>query len=167
MQKLYEKKKVKKTFIVGCEESYGVLVGDFVRDKDAIIGGVLFAEITAWAKSQNKSVYDILLEIYEKYGKYVQKLENIFKEGKKGADEIQTIMKNYREETPKEIEGKKVIEMKDYSKQEAINLETGKIYKLELDKSNVIQFILEGETTLTVRPSGTEPKIKYYWEWKE
>lgn len=159
---IIEKNSGKKQFIGGGEESYGYLAGEFVRDKDAVMSCMLIAEATAWAKSQNKTVFDILTEMYKKYGFYKEALVNLVKKGKSGAEEIQQIMSNFRENTPKTIGGSKVINIKDYSLQKEKNLVNGTEKNINLPKSNVLQFFTQDGSKISVRPSGTEPKIKFY-----
>lgn len=153
----------KKTFIGGGEESYGYLVGDFVRDKDAVISCSMLAETAAWAKEQGLTMFELLVDIYTKYGFYLEELVSLTKKGQSGAEEIQKMMDDYRDKHPEEINGLKVISVKDYLKQIEKNLITGKQYPIELPKSDVLQFFLEGGSKITVRPSGTEPKIKFYF----
>ncbi len=151
-----------KKFIGGGEESYGYLAGEFVRDKDAVMACMLIAEATAWAKDLGKTVFDVLAEIYLKYGFYKETLVNLVKKGKSGADEIQQMMHNYRSETPNEINGSTVIKVKDYLTQIETDYLTGGKRKIDLPKSNVLQFITVDGTKISIRPSGTEPKIKFY-----
>ncbi|MBN1251534.1 MAG: phospho-sugar mutase [Bacteroidales bacterium] len=153
----------KKKFIVGGEESYGYLAGEFVRDKDAVMACALIAEVAAWAKSKGKSMFDLLIDIYIEYGFYYEKLENIVKKGKEGAEEIEEMMTNFRENPPKEINGSQVILIKDYESCISNDLQKGKSEKINLPKSNVLQFYLEDGSKISVRPSGTEPKIKFYF----
>jgi phosphoglucomutase len=151
------------TFIGGGEESYGYLVGDFVRDKDAVSSCCMLAEAASWAKDQGLSMYELLIDIYTKYGFYLEDLISITRKGKAGAEEIQKMMEGYRTDPPTEINGLAVLAVKDYLLQNETNLHSGKEYAIELPKSDVIQFILEGGSKITVRPSGTEPKIKFYF----
>lgn len=152
-----------RTFIGGGEESYGYLTGDFVRDKDAISSCCMLAETAAWAKEQGLSMYELLIDIYARYGFYLEDLISVTKKGKSGAEEIQKMMDNFRKNPPDEINGLKVVAVKDYKQQIERNLITGKQYPIELPKSDVLQFFLEGGSKITVRPSGTEPKIKFYF----
>jgi len=152
-----------KTFIGGGEESYGYLVGDSVRDKDAVISCCMLAETAAWAKDQGLSMFELLINIYQEYGFYLEDLISITKKGKSGAEEIQQMMANYRSAPPKEINGIKVVTIKDYLLQKEQNIITGAIKPIDLPKSDVLQFFLEGGSKITVRPSGTEPKIKFYF----
>ena len=151
-----------KKFIVGGEESYGYMVGDFVRDKDAIASGVLLAEAAAWAKSKGSSFYELLLEVYQKFGFYLESLVSLKKEGHKGAEEIKQMMEDFRSNTPKSIAGESLVEMRDYQSSEITDLMTGAKSAMDLPKSNVVQFITDKGTKITARPSGTEPKIKFY-----
>lgn len=151
-----------KKFIGGGEESYGYLAGDFVRDKDAIMACTLIAEATAWAASQGKSVLDILTEVYQKYGFYKEQLVNLVKKGKSGAEEIQQMMVDFRNNPPKTIAGSKVVTIKDYQSKIEKNLITGSEKAIDLPASNVLQFFTEDGSKISVRPSGTEPKIKFY-----
>jgi len=152
----------KKTFLFGGEESYGYLAGDFVRDKDAVMACALIAETAAWAKSQNKSLWDILMEIYATYGYFQEDLVNVVKKDKDGAEEINRMMQNFRNNTPSKIGGSEVVMIKDYLNSETINLKEKRRENISLPKENVLQFITEDYTKISVRPSGTEPKIKFY-----
>ena len=153
----------KTTFIGGGEESYGYLAGDFVRDKDAVIACCLIAEMTAFYANQGKSLYQMLLEIYHEYGYYKEDLLSLTKQGKSGAEEIAAMMVNYRNNPPKEIGGQKVVLMKDIQAGIAYHLDKGTQETIALPKSNVLQFFTADGSKITVRPSGTEPKIKFYF----
>lgn len=152
----------KKSFILGGEESYGYLVGDHARDKDAIIACCMFAELAAWYKDQNKNMYDALLELYTEYGFYKEKLISITKEGKEGSDAIIAMMDSYRNNTPKNIGGHRVIMLKDYKTGISKDTITGATKKIDLPSSDVLQFFTEDGSIVSARPSGTEPKIKFY-----
>ncbi|MFW6095729.1 MAG: phospho-sugar mutase [Bacteroidota bacterium] len=152
-----------KTFIGGGEESYGYLVGDFIRDKDAIISCAFFAEITAYAKEKGKSLFDQLIEIYQKYGFFKERLISITKKGKEGEEEIKKMMENFRNNPPDSINGKDVMLIHDFLKQKTMDQISHLRYNIELPKSNVLQFILEDGSKISLRPSGTEPKIKFYF----
>ena len=152
-----------KVFVAGGEESYGYLVGSFVRDKDAVLSCAMFAEIVAWAKEQGKSVYQILIELYTKYGLYHERLVSITRKGKEGAEEIMKMMDGFRSSAPKKIGGSNVIIINDYLKQQSYNIKESEIYSIKLPKSDVIQFITEDGSRISIRPSGTEPKIKFYF----
>lgn len=153
----------KKTFIGGGEESYGYLVGDFVRDKDAIIACCLIAEAAANAREQGKSMYELLLDIYMEYGLYYETLHSVTKKGKSGAEEIQEMMKQYRANPPKQLGGSRVLTIMDYGTSVETSKESGITRSIILPKSNVLQFITQDGSIVTVRPSGTEPKIKFYF----
>ena len=153
----------KKIFIGGGEESYGFLVGEAVRDKDAISACSLVAETAAWAKDMGKSLFELLLEIYKEYGFYLESLTSVVKKGKEGAEEIQKMMSDFRSTPPKEINGSKVVKIADYLQQESIEPESGKKSTIDLPKSNVLQFFTADGSKVSVRPSGTEPKIKFYF----
>lgn len=144
-------------FIGGGEESYGYLSGDFVRDKDAIISCALIAEMVAWAKSSGKTAFNLMEEMYMEHGFYLEDLISITKQGRSGQEEIYEKMINLRKTPPKKIAGEKVSKVIDYLESQ----------KTGLPKSNVLQFITNKGTKVTVRPSGTEPKIKYYFSVKE
>lgn len=151
------------TFLIGYEESYGYLISDFVRDKDAIQAAVLMAEVTAYYKEQNMSLYDGLTQLYYQFGFYQESIQSITLKGKAGASLIEEIMLNYRSNAPLEVAGKKVLEIEDYLIGEKKNLLTGEISSITLPKSNVLKFLCEDDTWFCLRPSGTEPKIKMYF----
>jgi phosphoglucomutase len=157
----------KTTFIGGGEESYGYLAGEFVRDKDAVIACSLIAEAAAWAAGKGKTMYQLLTDIYLQYGYYRESLVNVVKEGKSGAEEIQKMMDDYRNDPPMVINGSNVVMIKDYLTQRATNFEDRTETVIDLPKSNVLQFFLEDGTKISIRPSGTEPKIKFYFGVKE
>lgn len=157
----------KKKFIVGGEESYGYLIGDFVRDKDAIASCAMLAEMAAWAKENGMSIFDLLTEVYKEFGFYLESLLSITRKGKSGAEEIQEMMKNMRNNPPKTIHGSPVLKVYDYQSSEVNDLATGTIEKLDFPKSNVLQYTTEDGTKISARPSGTEPKIKFYFSVKE
>ncbi len=152
-----------KTFIGGGEESYGYLVGDFVRDKDAVISCSMIAETAAWAADQNTSLYEMLKELYVEFGFYKEKLVSIVRKGKAGAEEIQKIMDDFRAHPPKALGGSDVVRIKDYLSSTDHDLVSGAISPIDLPKSNVLQFFTENGSKVSVRPSGTEPKIKFYF----
>ncbi len=155
----------KKTYIGGGEESYGFLAEDFVRDKDSVSACALMAEITAWAKDNGKTLFEMLQDIYIEYGYGKEKGISVVRKGKSGAEEIVQMMANYRSNPPKEIAGSKVVTIKDYKSLKMTEVETGKVTDLEMPAtSNVLQFFTEDGTKISVRPSGTEPKIKFYIE---
>lgn len=157
----------KQQYIGGGEESYGFLAEDFVRDKDSVSACSLLAEICAYAKDHGKTLYDILMDIYKEYGYSHETLINVERPGKAGADEIQQMMINFRENGPKEIAGSKVVLTKDYLPLTATD-DKGNVTKLDMPAtSNVLQWFCEDGTKVSVRPSGTEPKIKFYIEIKD
>jgi len=149
-------------FIAGGEESYGFLVGDFVRDKDGVSACAVLAEIVAYYKSKGKNLIDVLAEIYEHYGFYKESLISITKKGKDGAEQIQQLMHGFRTSRPTTINGLKVTKIIDVKESKVYDVEKGTEEVLDLEKSNVIQFYLEDGSKISARPSGTEPKIKYY-----
>jgi phosphoglucomutase len=153
----------KKTFIGGGEESYGYLVGDFVRDKDAIISCVMLAETAVWAADQGKSMFDLLKDIYVEFGFYKEKLLSVTKKGKAGAEEIKAMMERFRSNPPLNIAGSRLVIVKDYLSSTCKSILDGKVEKINLPKSDVLQFITENGSKISVRPSGTEPKIKFYF----
>lgn len=156
----------KQQYIGGGEESYGFLAEDFVRDKDAVSACSLLAEICAWAKDQGKTLYDVLMGIYVEYGFSRETTVNVVKPGKSGAEEIKAMMDNFRANPPKEIGGSKVCIVKDYKTLEMTGAD-GKVSRLNMpEPSNVLQYFTEDGTKISVRPSGTEPKIKFYIEVK-
>lgn len=160
---IIKQKEGKMNFIGGGEESYGYLAGEFVRDKDAVMACALIAEAAAWAKDCGKSFFDMLLDIYVEFGYYREDLVNVTKKGKAGQEEIQQMMAAYRANPPKSINGSKVVVIKDYEEQLETIVETGETKVIDQPKSNVLQFVTEDETKISVRPSGTEPKIKFYF----
>lgn len=159
---LIRKLEGKEKYIGGGEESYGFLPGDYARDKDAIASCALVAEIAAWAKEKGMSLYELLLDIYVKHGFYKEKLVNIVRKGSEGAMEIREMMKKYRVNPPREINNSNVVRISDYQTQISRDIVKGTETKIDLVKSDVLQFFLEDGSKISVRPSGTEPKIKFY-----
>ncbi len=153
----------KETFIGGGEESYGYLVGDFVRDKDGVSACAMVAEMIAYYKTQGKSVFDVLGEIYSQFKFYKESLISVTKKGKDGAEQIQSLMMDFRENPPKEMNEIAVEKIVDVKESTVTHVNSGKVEKLEMDKSNVMQFYLADGSKISARPSGTEPKIKYYF----
>ncbi|HLW20980.1 MAG TPA: phospho-sugar mutase [Cyclobacteriaceae bacterium] len=149
-------------FIAGGEESYGFLVGDFVRDKDGVSACAVLAEIVAFYKSKGKNLIDVLAEIYGHYGFYKESLISVTKKGKDGAEQIQNLMHGFRTNRPTTINGLKVTKIIDVKESMVYDIENDREEVLDLEKSNVIQFYLEDGSKISARPSGTEPKIKYY-----
>ncbi len=157
----------RETFIGGGEESYGYMIGDFVRDKDAVGACSMIAEIAAWAASNGKTFFDVLVDLYKEYGFYKEGLLSVVRKGKSGAEEIQQMMKDYRNNPPREINGSPVIRIRDIKTLEDKDMTTGKVAKINLPSSNVLQFFTADGNKVTVRPSGTEPKIKFYFGVKD
>jgi phosphoglucomutase len=153
----------KKTFIAGGEESYGYMIGDFVRDKDAVSSCAMIAETAAWAAEQGKTLFDVLQDIYVEFSFYKESLLSVVKKGKAGAEEIEQMMAGYRNDPPRNINNSRVVMIKDYLKSKSVNIGDGSEEDIRLPKSNVLQFFLEDGSKISVRPSGTEPKIKFYF----
>jgi len=150
-------------YIGGGEESFGYMAGDFVRDKDGVSACSLAAEAVAWTKSMNITIYQLFKELYVKYGFYKEGLLNVVREGMEGQQEISRMMAQWRANPPRIICGSSVSVIRDYLSSESRDLTTGKITRIDVDKSNVLQFVTADKTVVSVRPSGTEPKIKYYF----
>ncbi len=153
----------KKQFIGGGEESYGYLIGDSVRDKDAVISCCIIAEAMAWAKENGKTLYELLIDIYVEFGFYKEKLVSLTKKGMEGMAEIQQMMERFRNEPPQKINGVDLLVVKDYQSGIENLLAENRQVPIDLPKSNVIQYLLADESVITMRPSGTEPKIKFYF----
>jgi len=157
----------KEQFIAGGEESYGYLIGDFVRDKDAVASCAMIAELTAYAKDKGQSLFDLLMAMYVENGFFYESLASITKKGKSGAEEIQQMMADFRANPPKEIAGSPVVRIDDYKSLERTDATSGKKTQIKagsmgIESSNVLQFFTEDGTKVSARPSGTEPKIKFY-----
>jgi len=152
----------KQTFIGGGEESYGYLIGELVRDKDAVVSSAFIAEMTAYYKDKGSSLFEALLDTYVQYGFYKEKLISLTKKGKTGAEEIKAMMETYRTNPPATLGGSKVITLKDYEKGIETDLTSNTTKPLEFPASDVLQFITEDGSIISARPSGTEPKIKFY-----
>lgn len=165
--KIIRKNEGVKNYIGGGEESYGFLAGDFVRDKDSVSACTLFAEIAAWARDNGKTMYELLQDIYLEYGYSKEVGISLVRKGKEGADEIEAMMKNFRVDPMTSLGGSPVTLVKDFAKLEAIDHLHGEHISLEMPTtSNVLQYFTEEGTKLSIRPSGTEPKIKFYIEVK-
>ena len=160
---LIKEKEGKEKYIIGGEESFGLMIGDEVRDKDAISAVALLCEMAAYEKNKGCSLFDKLLDLYVEYGLYKESLISITKKGMNGAKEIAEMMQGYRDNPPATIDGVPVEELLDYDLQIGKNLQTGKQWSINLPKSNVLQFALSDGTKISARPSGTEPKIKFYF----
>lgn len=153
----------KETFIGGGEESYGYLVGDFVRDKDAVISCAMIAETAVWAKDNGLGMLELLKQIYVEFGFYKEKLISVVRKGKSGAEEIQKMMSDFRASPPTHMGGSKIVMIKDYQSSESIDLVNNTKTTINQPTSNVLQFYSEDGSKVSVRPSGTEPKIKFYF----
>jgi len=160
---LIKEKEGKESFIIGGEESYGMLIGDKVRDKDAISAVALLCEMAAYEKDKGRTLYEKLIDLYVKWGFYKEHLISITKKGMDGQKQIADMMERFRSNPPKNLNGSPVVQLLDYEKREGKNLQTGETWEIKLPKSNVLQFILADETKISARPSGTEPKIKFYF----
>ncbi len=158
-----KEKEGKENFVIGGEESFGMMVGDKVRDKDAVSAVAFLCEMAAYEKEQGTPLYDKLIDLYVKYGFYLERLISITKKGMRGQEEIAEMMQGFRNNPPKVINGSPVVQLLDYQLQVGKNLITGESHEISLPKSNVLQFILEDGTQISARPSGTEPKIKFYF----
>jgi phosphoglucomutase len=152
----------KEVFIAGGEESYGYLVGDHVRDKDAVVACMMIAEMAAYYKGQGKTLFDALLEIYTEYGIYKEELISLTKKGKKGAEEIRAILEKLRNDPPVMLGKKRILKVRDYLALTEKDIESGRVSSIDFPASNVLQFFTEGDYIISARPSGTEPKIKFY-----
>jgi phosphoglucomutase len=160
---LIKEKEGKENYIIGGEESFGLMVGDEVRDKDAISAVALLCEMAAYEKNKGRSLYAKMIDLYVQYGLYKENLVSITKKGMNGAKEIADMMEGYRNNPPATIDGVAVAALLDYELQVGKNLQTGETYPINLPKSNVLQFLLNDGTKISARPSGTEPKIKFYF----
>jgi phosphoglucomutase len=160
---LIREREAKENYIVGGEESFGLMIGSGTRDKDAISAVAVLCEMAAVEKQGGKTLFDKLLELYIKYGFYLESLISITKKGMNGQKEIAEMMEGYRNNPPKQINGVPVVQLLDYQLQKGKNLLTGEEWKIDLPKSNVLQFLLEDGSKISARPSGTEPKIKFYF----
>ncbi len=163
---MIKEKEGKENYIIGGEESFGLMIGDKVRDKDAISAVALLCEMAAYEKNKGRSLYDKLVEMYVHYGLYKEDLVSITKKGMNGAAEIAAMMQGYRQNPPTILDGVAVNELLDYELQTGKNLSTGKSWTIDLPKSNVLQFVLADGSKISARPSGTEPKIKFYFSVK-
>ncbi len=160
---LIKEKEGQENYIIGGEESYGLMIGSQIRDKDAISAVAILCEMAAYEKSRGRSLYDKLIELYLQYGYYQEDLVSITKKGRNGQQEIAEMMESFRSDPPKQLAGSRVVELLDYQEKKKTNLVTGETTALQLPKSNVLQFITEDGSKVSARPSGTEPKIKFYF----
>ena len=160
---LVKEKEGKENYIIGGEESFGLMIGDQIRDKDAVSAVALLCEMAAYEKSKGKTLFDKMIELYIQYGFYYENLISITKKGMNGQQEIKEMMEGYRQSPPNAIDGEAVVTLLDYELQVGKNLQTGETWRLNLPKSNVLQFITAQGSKISARPSGTEPKIKFYF----
>ena len=163
ISEMIREKEGKENYIIGGEESFGLMIGDKIRDKDAVSAVALLCEMAAYEKDKGKTLFDKLIELYIQFGFYKEDLISITKKGMDGQQQIAAMMEGYRKDPPKSINGSDVVELLDYELSKGKNLKTGKEWEITLPKSNVLQFILEDGTKISARPSGTEPKIKFYF----
>ena len=160
---LIKEKEGKENYVIGGEESFGLMIGDQIRDKDAVSAVALLCEMAAYEKSKGRTLFDKMIELYIQYGFYYENLISITKKGMNGQQEIAQMMEGYRSNPPAQINGSKVATLLDYELQKGTNLLTGETWTIQLPKSNVLQFITEDGSKISARPSGTEPKIKFYF----
>ena len=160
---LIRAKEANENYIIGGEESFGLMIGDKIRDKDGVSAIALLCEMAAYEKEKGRSLYEKMIDLYLQYGFYKEHLISITKKGMDGQQQIAAMMETYRNAPPAKINGSTVIELLDYQKQQGLDPRTGKTWSIELPKSNVLQFILEDGSSISARPSGTEPKIKFYF----
>jgi len=161
--KMIKDKEGKENYIIGGEESFGLMIGDKIRDKDAISAVALSCEMAAYEKNKGRTLYDKLIDLCVQYGFYKESLVSVTKKGMNGAKEIAAMMEGYRNNPPQTIDGAAVSHLLDYELQVGKNLQTGESWAIDLPKSNVLQFVLADGTKISARPSGTEPKIKFYF----
>jgi len=160
---LIREKEGKENYIIGGEESFGLMIGDKIRDKDAVSAVALICEMAAYEREKGRSLFEKLVDLYIEYGFYLEDLISITKKGMDGAKQIAVMMEDYRNNPPKMIDGQPVVELLDYEKRIGRNLATDESWEINLPKSNVLQFLLADKTKISARPSGTEPKIKFYF----
>ena len=160
---LIKEKEAKENYIIGGEESFGLMIGDQIRDKDSVSAVALLCEMAAYEKSKGRTLFDKMIDLYVQYGFYYEHLISITKKGMNGQQEIAAMMEGYRKNPPAQINGVKVVSLLDYELQKGTNLITGETWAIQLPKSNVLQFITEDGSKISARPSGTEPKIKFYF----
>ena len=160
---LIKEKEANENYVIGGEESFGLMIGNDIRDKDAVSAVALLCEMAAYEKAKGKTLFDKMIELYMQYGFYYEQLISITKKGMNGQKEIAAMMEGYRSNPPATIDGSEVVELLDYELQAGKNLVTGQTWNLQLPKSNVLQFITADGSKISARPSGTEPKIKFYF----
>jgi phosphoglucomutase len=160
---LIREKEASENYVIGGEESYGLMVGSKLRDKDAVAAVAVLCEMAAYEKDKGRLLYDKLIDLYVQYGYFKEHLISITKKGMNGQKEIAAMMESYRNNPPKKINGSPVVQLLDYEMRKGRNLQTGEEWEIKLPKSNVLQFILADGSKISARPSGTEPKIKFYF----
>lgn len=160
---MIREKEGKENYVIGGEESFGLMIGDKIRDKDGVSAVALLCEMAAYEKEKGRSLYEKMIDLYVQYGLYKEHLISITKKGMDGQQQIAAMMESYRNNPPKTINGSAVVQLLDYELQKGKNPQTGEEWKIELPKSNVLQFILADGSSISARPSGTEPKIKFYF----
>jgi phosphoglucomutase len=160
---LIRQKEGMENYIIGGEESFGLMIGDKIRDKDGISAVALLCEMAAYEKEKGRSLYEKMIDLYVHYGFYKEHLISITKKGMDGQQQIAAMMESYRIHPPKSINGSDVVQLLDYELQKGGNPKTGEEWKIDMPKSNVLQFILADGSSISARPSGTEPKIKFYF----
>lgn len=160
---MIREKEGKENYVIGGEESFGLMIGDKIRDKDGVSAVALLCEMAAYEKEKGRSLYEKMIDLYVQYGLYKEHLISITKKGMDGQQQIADMMESYRNNPPKTINGSAIVQLLDYELQKGTNPQTGEEWKIELPKSNVLQFILADGSSISARPSGTEPKIKFYF----
>jgi phosphoglucomutase len=160
---LIKEKEAQENYVIGGEESFGLMIGNHIRDKDAVSAVALLCEMAAVEKDKGRTLFEKLIELYANYGFYLEHLISITKKGMRGQEEIAEMMQTYRENPPKTVDGVAVEQLLDYELQVGKNLKTGNEWTINLPKSNVLQFVMEDGSKISARPSGTEPKIKFYF----
>lgn len=160
---LIKEKEGEENYVIGGEESYGLMIGDHIRDKDAVSAVALLCEMAAYEKNNGRTLFDTLVDLYIEYGFYKENLISITKKGMDGQQQISKMMTSFRENPPVSIAGSDVVVLLDYETRKGRNLKTGSEWEIKLPKSNVLQFILADDSKISARPSGTEPKIKFYF----
>jgi phosphoglucomutase len=164
---MIREKEGKENYVIGGEESFGLMIGDKIRDKDAVSAVAILCEMAAFEKNKGRSLFEKLVDLYVEYGYFKEDLISITKKGMDGQQQITAMMEKYRSQPPKQINGSPVVKLLDYELRKGINPQTGEEWAIELPKSNVLQFVLEDGTLISARPSGTEPKIKFYFSIQE
>jgi phosphoglucomutase len=164
---LIREKEGEENYVIGGEESFGLMIGDKIRDKDGVSAVALLCEMAAYEKAKGRSLYEKLIAISVQHGFYLEELISITRKGKEGQQEIASMMNGFRSNSPKEIAGSPVIQLLDYDAQVGKDCISGHTWSLTLPRSNVLQFVLANGTVISARPSGTEPKIKFYFSVQE